>query len=146
MLVLHHHNGSQPGEMDGLMAMAGERNRLEEILYLFKAWGVGLLSLFALFAVGTFAYGIYWWWTSPEFREAMMSNHSGKAPSFEAVRAQAAQRKHKIETATATQLRQMIIAEAPNLVQASNRIPVGSKDELEELQPLASVIPTKKSD
>ena len=103
------------------------------------------MSLFALFAVGTFAYGIYWWWTSPDFREAMRSNR-GKAPSFEAVRAQAAQRKHRIETATTTQLRQMIIAEAPNLVQASNRIPVGSKDELDELRALASVIPNKKSD
>lgn len=131
--------------MDGLMAMIGERNGLAEILYLFKAWGVGLLSLLALFAFGTFAYGLYWWWTSPDFREAMRYDR-GNVPSFEALRAQVAQRKHRIETATTTQLRQMIIAEAPNLVQASNRIPVGSKDELEELQALASVIPNKKSD
>ena len=120
--------------------------RLQDVLYIVKAWGVSLLTLLAAFLFGTLLYAIYWWCTSADFRAALRPQRGDTGPSPETVRAQAAQRKHKIETATPTQLRQMIIAEAPNLVQASNRIPVGSKDELEELRALASVIPNKKSD
>ena len=120
--------------------------RLQDILYILKSWGVSLLTMLALFLLGTFLYAMYWWCTSADFRAALRPKRGDTGPSPEAARAQAAQRKHKIETATPTQLRQLIIAEAPNLVQASNRVPVGSEDELEELRALASVIPNKKSD
>jgi hypothetical protein len=122
--------------------------RLQDFGYLLKAWGFGIAAIFALFCVGTLIYGIYWWVTSPDFRQAVLttSEDTGSRLPPDVARAQAAQRKHKIETATPTQLREMIIEEAPNLVQASNRIPVGHEDELEELRNLASVIPNKKSD
>jgi hypothetical protein len=135
--------------MDGPVLVAGVdvRSRVEDVLQIVKAWGFALLMLFGLLVVGTFLYGIHWWCTSSDFREALLQPIRGNPGlSPEAARALAAQRKHKIETATATQLRQIIIAEAPNLVQASNRIPVGSKEELEELRALATVIPNKKSD
>lgn len=132
--------------MDGPPLMGGGYDSLEAIMYLFKAWGTAILLLAALFCVGTFLYGMYWCCTSADFREAMTPKRGNSGPSLEAIRAQAAQRKHKIAVSTATQLRQMIIAEAPRLVQASNRIPVGSPDELKELRALASVIPSKKSD
>lgn len=130
-------------EMDGSSVLMA---RLQDILYILKSWGVSLLTLLALFLLGTFLYAMYWWCTSAEFRAALRPMRGDTGLSPEAARAQAAQRKHKIETATPTQLRQLIIAEAPNLVQASNRVPVGSEDELEELRALASVIPNKKSD
>ena len=137
--------------MDGggpvLVAGVDLRSRFEEALQIIRAWGIGILVLFGLFVVGTVLYGIHWWCTSPDFREALLRPKRGDSGlSPEAARALAAQRQHRIKTATATQLRQMIIAEAPNLVQASNRIPVGSKEELEELRALATVIPNKKSD
>lgn len=129
--------------MAGPLPMPGEGTSLQDVLHLIKAWGVAILTLVALMVLGTLVYGLYWWFTSSDFREAFLAK---RADEPEAARVQSAQRKHRIQTATATQLRQLIVAEAPNLVQASNRIPVGSNDEVEELRALASVIPNKKSD
>lgn len=106
-----------------------------DFIELLKAWGAGIFVIVAVFFVGVFLYSIYWWCTSEDFRAALMTNNpSGKRLPEHIVKAKLEQRKHKIATSTPTQLRQIIIEEAPNLVGAANRIPVGYKDELEELR------------
>ena len=131
-----------PSHAAGMFAGPGAMTS-GDFLMLFKAWGAGIAAIAAVFFVGVFAYSVYWWCTSEDFREALMTNNpsGGERLPEHIVRAKMEQRKHKVAMSTPTELRQMIIKEAPNLVGASNRIPVGHRDELEEVRPCHPLFP-----